>query len=117
MHCSSLKIVDLHETAEIGVSAFDGCTNLEALILRSVTLCNVDVSALLGTKLFDSSGIPTGESFVYVPASLVDSYVADFTPKIITTCQLLGVPMDEPTATYIATAILRKIEDYPEICG
>ena len=56
-------------------------------------------------------GTPLGEGFIYVPTALYDSYIE----HLVSVIPALGV--DTATATYIATAITRKIEDYPEICG
>ena len=77
----------------------------------------MDISAIVGTNIISAEGMPTGEGFIYVPSELYERYVADFVPKIVALATEVGIPMDEATATYIITAILRKIEDYPEICG
>ena len=55
--------------------------------------------------------MPTGEGFIYVPSALFEDYVANFAMQIV-----YGFGLDEATAQYMARAVLRKIEDYPEIC-
>ena len=75
-------------------------------------MCNMVITAALGTKIATAEGVPTGEGFIYVPAALFEDYVANFVMQIV-----YGLGQDEATAQYIARAILRKIEDYPEICG
>lgn len=111
---ASLKRVDLPSATSVGMNAF--CyTPLSELILRSKTLCDVRISAIVSTGIITIEGMPTGTGFVYVPTSLYESYVADFVPKMIELAEMGGMTLDEATATYIATAILRKIEDHPDV--
>lgn len=110
--CHNLTIMDLPKATTIGEMAFVNSHNIKALILRSPTLCDIDASAIIGTKIIDLTGAPTGEGFVYVLTALYESYITDLTPKIIAFATANNMPMDEATATYIATAILRKLEDY-----
>ena len=112
-NCTSLASVDLPMATSISDGAFYGCTNLSALILRNAeTVCQISVTAVLNTKIVTAEGAPTGEGFIYVPTALFEDYVSNFVMQIVA-----GFGLDEATAEYIARAILRKIEDYPEICG
>jgi hypothetical protein len=110
--CTALTSVDLPAATSIGDLAFDGCTNLSAVILRNAeTVCQIIATAALGTKIATAEGAPTGEGFVYVPTTLYEGYVELLAYQA---AQLVG---DAATAEYIARALLRKIEDYPDICG
>lgn len=110
--CTALTSVDLPVATSIGSHAFNGCTNLSTLILRTTeSVCQLIVTAVLGTKIATADGVPTGEGFIYVPAALYEGYVELIAYQAE---QLTG---DTATAEYIARAVLRKIEDYPEICG
>lgn len=110
--CTALTLLDLPLATSIGDSAIQDSTSFDTLILRNTeTVCNLMVSALFGTKILTAEGMPTGEGFVYVPTALYDSYVTSLVEQV-----MLG-GHDEATATYLVTAVLRKIEDYPEICG
>lgn len=53
----------------IGGGAFQECTNLKSLILRSKTQAE-----LSSTNAFTSTPIASGTGYIYVPKSLVDSY-------------------------------------------
>ena len=116
--CDGLTTVDFPFATTIGEQAFcngvrgTNPTALKTLILRSETLCDMHISAVVDTKIISIQGMPTGEGFIYVPNALYESYIADFIPKIVEFATANGVPMDESTATYLATMILRKIEDY-----
>lgn len=110
--CFCITSVDLPVATSIGVYAFGSCESLATLILRkSDAICNLSVTAILGTKIATAEGMPTGEGFVYVPSALFEDYVANLTE------QATPLTGDAATAEYIARLILRKIEDYPEICG
>lgn len=90
---TSLTYVDLPLVTTIGNYAFRYCSNLEAIVLRSAnSVCTIKSSTFNGTK------IASGEGYVYVPRSLVDSY---------------------KTATYwsIYANQIRAIEDYADIVG
>jgi hypothetical protein len=111
-NCDSLTLVDLPKVYFIGDSAFSGCTSLHTIILRNTeAVCQIMVTAVLGTKIATADGVPTGEGFVYVPSALYEGYVEWVATQ---TEQMVG---DAATAEYMARAVLRKIEDYPEICG
>jgi hypothetical protein len=110
--CTNLTTIDLPVATEIGNHAFTGCTNLTAVILRSTeTVCDIAILAALDSKITTADGTPTGEGFFYVPSALYEAYIE--------TLVLKGaeIGLDAATAEYIARANLRKIEDYPEICG
>lgn len=85
--------LDLSTVTTIGSYAFNGCSALATLILRSDTVCT-----LTATNAFASTPIASGTGYVYVPAALVDEYKA---------------------ATNWSTYAdqIRAIEDYPEITG
>lgn len=89
--CTSLKKLDLQNCKTIGTSStnysiFRGCSALEILILRSNSVCQLLLTGFSNTP------------YIYVPASLVDSYKAD-----------------SAWSTYADR--IRAIEDYPEICN
>lgn len=93
-NCDALTYVDLPVCTSFGSYTFNDCNNLETLILRTTskvcTMGNVNVLQL--TK------IANGEGYIYVPASMVDSY------KVASNW-----------STYANQ--IRAIEDYPEITG
>ena len=110
-NCINLTSIDLPSATSIEDRAFEGCNNLHTLILRNETMCEIIIMAVLGTKIANEEGVPTGEGFIYVPSVLYEDYVAFFNMQIVQ----LGT--DEATAEYISRTVLRKIEDYPKICG
>jgi hypothetical protein len=88
-------------------------SSLSTLILRNAeTVCGIVIDAIFNTNIVTEEGVPTGEGFVYVPSALYEDYVANFMIQITA-----GFGLDEATAEYMSRAVLRKIEDYPEICG
>lgn len=92
-NCKMLAKADFPVATKIEAAAFNNCTALEALILRSSTVCDLaNINAFLG------SGIASGTGYIYVPSALVDSYKAATN-----------------WSTYAAQ--FRAIEDYPDICG
>ena len=117
MDCTSLKSIDLHAPTAIQSFAFFGCSSLDTIILRSAEEAYFDISAVVNTKMLGIDGTPSGEGFIYVQSSLYEGFVAHLVPQVIALAESSGMAMDEGTATYIATSILRKIEDYPEVCG
>lgn len=117
--CSSLTSIDLPKAIYIYENAFYDCTSLDTLILSNTeTVCELDLTAILGTKIATENGEPTGEGFIYVPSKFYDEYHTNFCEQ--TYAFLVGSGYSEEEAEYMApyivTAILRKIEDYPEIC-
>ena len=77
----------------IGASAFYYCSNLNALILRSETMCK-----LSNKNAFTYTPIKSGTGYIYVPSALLASYQA-------------------ATNWSTFSAQFRAIEDYPDICG
>lgn len=91
--CKNLTVVDLGVCTNISALSFDSCSALECFIIRTPSLCKLaDTSALTNTL------IASGTGYVYVPASLVDSY-----------------KNASNWSTYAEQ--IRSIEDYPEITG
>lgn len=99
-NCKALKKIDLPSVTTLSskysfgnYGPFSGCSALETVILR-----NNSVVTLQYSKIFADTLIASGTGYVYVPASLVDSY---------------------KTATNWVTIAdqIRAIEDYPNICG
>lgn len=89
---AALKTVDFHQNVTLDAYAISNCTGLEALILRSDTLCIAKA-----TYSMSGTGISAGTGYIYVPAALVDTYKAD-----------------SAWSTYANQ--IRAIEDYPEVC-
>lgn len=91
--CAALTKLEFNRVTTIATNAFNGCTKLATLILRSTSVVSLGgTSAFTGTKIAGSGG------YIYVPASLVDSY------KSATNW-----------STY--SSKFRAIEDYPSITG
>ena len=68
---TSLTVIDLTGSSAVTIksAAFNGCTNLTHLIIRSTTISSLsNISALTGTK------IQLGNGGIYVPSSLLSSY-------------------------------------------
>lgn len=96
-NCSSLERLDLPSATEIGVYAFYTASKLITLILRSPVVCTIpDNSASQYT--FTGTPIASGTGYIYVPASLVDTYKSA-----------------NIWSTYANQ--IRAIEDYQDICG
>ena len=67
--CSQLTTADFPMATSIGSYAFRGCSKLNALALRSQSLCSLSNSnAFSGTPIYKGAG------YIYVPSSLLDSY-------------------------------------------
>lgn len=96
--CSELERLDLPACSHMGCGktysahTFDGCKKLTTIILRAQTLCKLD-----NASVFYGSPLLTGTGYVYVPATLVDTYKED---------EFWSTIADQ----------IRAIEDYPEIC-
>lgn len=103
--CTSLTSVDLPMATNIGTSFWD-CTALTTLIIRTPTMCVIDIGA------FDDSGFlyneDTGKNngHIYVPSALYEDY-RDYHEE--------DVNFEAGEGSF--DIIFRKIEDYPEICG
>ena len=89
--CSKLTSLDFANVTSIDANAFEACSTLETLILRSTTVCT-----LAATSAFTSTKIASGTGYIYVPSLLLDAY---------------------KEATNWSKYQFRTIEDYPEICG
>ncbi len=91
--CSSLTKADFPAVTSIVDYAFYYCSRLNALILRSETMCK-----LSNTNAFTNTPIESGTGYIYVPSALLASYQA-------------------ATNWSTFSAQFRAIEDYPDICG
>ena len=69
--CEGLTTADFTSADPVTINpfAFNGCTELNACLIRSTTL-----STLSNANAFNGTGIARGEGGIYVPASLLDSY-------------------------------------------
>ncbi len=90
---TALEKIDLPKVGRILSQVFLNCTMLTTVILRSNTPCTLG-----STNSFNGTPFANGTGYIYVPASLIDSY---------------------KTATNWSTFAnqFRAIEDYPEITG
>jgi hypothetical protein len=90
-NCHNLKRLDC-QVARINAQAFKA-SGLDTLIIRSNSVC-----VLASSDAFNGTPIESGTGYIYVPATLVDSY---------------------KTATNWSTYAnqFRTIEDYLDICG
>lgn len=91
--------MDFHVLTAIGSSAFYGCSNLEALIIRTNELCT-----LSNTTALSVTPIAKGTGYVYVPKTLADGSDGVAAYQAATNW-----------STYAAQ--IRAIEDYPDITG
>lgn len=92
--CKSLTKIDLPSVKSFGDQAFINATKLDTLILRTPN----EVCVFGGYSALTGSAINNGNGYIYVPASLVDSYkVANHWSRF--------------------AEQIRAIEDYPEITG
>lgn len=91
--CSSIVTIDLPSVTSIADNVFATASKLATLILR-----NNSVALLSNINAFSGTKIASGEGYMYVPSSLVDSY------KIATNWNAYA---DQ----------IRAIEDYPDITG
>ena len=105
--CTALKSVDLHKATSIGVQAFYGCTSLETLILRTTeTVCVIDFTAFDESAFLYDPETGKNKGHIYVPSVMYEYYRAGYEEALAST---LGEGAFD--------RIVRKIEDYPEICG
>ena len=91
--CGALRVADFYQSCKFYAGCFEGCSALEALILRGNSLCTCGTTSTLA-----GSGIANGTGYIYVPSALVDSYKAA-----------------SGWSTYANQ--IRAIEDYPEVCS
>lgn len=90
---TGLVKADFHVLTAIKSNGFYKDTNLEALIIRTPSLCTLASGTVL-----TSTKIAEGTGYIYVPASLLSAY--------------------QSASNWSAFASqIRAIEDYPEICG
>lgn len=68
--CSKLKSADFHVVGIISNQSFYNCSNLDTLILRKTD----SICTLGAIQAFTFTKILSGNGFIYVPASLIDSY-------------------------------------------
>ena len=69
-NCSVLAVVDLPNVASILTYVFSGCGALKSLVLRkSDAICT-----LSSTNAFNNTPIKSGTGYIYVPASLIETY-------------------------------------------
>lgn len=92
--CNKLQRADCGQLRNIPAQAFNGCPALTELILRKTG----SICTLGNVNGVNNTAIGKGTGYVYVPASLVDSYKAA-----------------NNWSTFAAQ--IRAIEDYPDICG
>ena len=71
--CTGLRKIRLQSAGFSSITGgpFNGCTNLEAVIFSGIT----EVPTI-STVAFNSSGIASGNGYIYVPAALVDAVKA-----------------------------------------
>ncbi|MDO4490739.1 MAG: leucine-rich repeat domain-containing protein [Lachnospiraceae bacterium] len=98
--CDSLRKIDANRIYfSTGVSLKNyslSCKNLETLIIRNTDkIATLESRNVFGTATYKMN---SGQGYIYVPSSLVDTYKANAT-----------------WSTYVDQ--IRAIEDYPEICG
>jgi hypothetical protein len=97
--CTKLRVIDLPACVTTGsYYTYSNCNALEALILRSTTMCVLSTPHTAPYNTFGGTPILNGEGYIYVPKALVASY------KAATNWSALADKF-------------RAIEDYPDICG
>lgn len=95
MNCSKLQVVDLGKCNSIGANVFNGCTELDKIVLRNdtvVTLANVN--AFTNTKYTEGG---SGGN-VYVPSSLLSSYQQETNWSVLYgygTCKFVSIEGSE----------------------
>ena len=67
--CTALTTCEFDKQVSMTDLLFENCSNLEALILRSETMCPIS-----DTNAFNNSSIAAGTGYIYVPSALVDTY-------------------------------------------
>ena len=103
--CERLTVVDAHLAESIGMSVFDGCSNLRAIILRTTaTVCEIDLSSFV---LEWNGNVPkTLNDNFYIPASMYEAYRAVYEPAF-----------EQAGFAGMFEVAFHKIEDLPEIPG
>jgi hypothetical protein len=92
--CEALTKLDFPKVNWLGAQVFNGCSALTALIFRVNEVCTMSNA----NNIFASTPIASGTGYVYVPATLVESYKS-------------------ATNWSAYASQIRAIEDYPDICG
>ena len=111
--CTSLTDISLPNATSIGENVFFGCLLLDTLILGNTeTVCDLNITAVIGTKIATEQGVPTGEGFIYVPEAFYEQYMANLTEQAYMLLVYSGYSEAEAEymAPYIISAILRTIE-------
>ena len=111
--CIALASVNLPSATSVGQQAFAGCTSLDTLMLGNTeTVCGLNLTAVMGTKIATAEGMPTGEGFIYVPEAFYEQYMANLTEQAYMLLVYSGYSEAEAEylAPYIISAILRTIE-------
>ena len=101
VNCESLKKVDFAKVSVTKNFAFAGCCALDTIIVR-------DTEAVfeLNTFAFRDTPILEGRGFFYMPSSMYETYRAVY-----------EAALEDSMGPGAFDMIMRKIEDYPEICG
>lgn len=121
-NCKALTSADFSKLAFIASYTFENCYSLKSVILRSETICTLehtvafkDCYHILGTV--NSTYNPNGDKdgYIYVPASLVDTYKAA-TNWSAYASQIVAIPGEEstklPTPTIMVDIGDLYINDY-----
>lgn len=108
--CTALEKIEMLDCSYIATYAFYGCTSLNTLIIRSVGVPNISIDSIFNTGILDKSGNPAG-GFLYVKSSAYEDVIANLVEQATVT----GI--DGTLAEQLCRMVIRKIEDYPEICG
>lgn len=89
-----LEYLDFNKVKTIDQYAFNGCSNLKKLIIRTNEVCSINQWTMSGSPFANASS----EAYIYVPSALVEQYKAH---------QYWSAYADK----------IRAIEDYPDITG
>lgn len=116
--CTNLTLVNMPVIERLESQAFGSCTSLDTIILRKAdSIVDVNIIAFADTKILTDYFLPTGQGFIYIPTHLYEDYVSNFIDQMLELGSITGIEIDAETAESTSRAILRKIEEYPEICG
>ncbi len=69
--CSNLSVADLGIVQSVNSGTFNNCGSLKSVILRKTSM-----TTLASSYAFASTPIESGTGYIYVPATLVDTYKA-----------------------------------------
>ena len=111
--CGALRSVNFPSATIIRADAFYRCTSLDTLILSNTeTVCNLNLTAVLDTKIAGADGMPTGEGFIYVPEVFYEQYMANLAEQAYMLLVYSGYSEAEAEymAPYLISMILRTIE-------